>query len=188
LWNAVAYVGPPPNVPRRGLHLLALAVAIGLAAVAAFFSISGMTILFSGAPIAITVMAAAMEAGKLVGAAWLSANWRTTGDTLRAVLVALIATLALVNAVGVYGRLTAAHLSTHVAAEAATDQQATTVGARIEAQAHVVGDLDRRIGQVDQAVEESAKRGRGAGSGIGICLRTITRSFTVYASLTFYCR
>ncbi len=31
---------------------------------------------------------------------------------------------------------------------------------QIEVAAHMVDDLDRRLGQIDQAVEESAKRGR----------------------------
>jgi hypothetical protein len=79
---------------------------------------------------------------------------------LRAALTVLITTLAVINAVGVYGRLTAAHLTVHAAAMAATEQQAATIGARIEAQAHVVGDLDRRVAQIDTAIEEAAKRGR----------------------------
>jgi hypothetical protein len=39
-------------------------------------------------------------------------------------------------------------------------KEASTVNARIEAQTHTVGDLDRRIGQIDMAIEEAAKRGR----------------------------
>ena len=100
-----------------------------------------------------------MEAGKLVGTAWLAHHWKSTSLLLRATLTVLIATLAVINAVGVYGRLTVAHLTEHVAAMAATEQQASTVGARIEEQTHDVADLDRRISQIDQAVEEAAKAG-----------------------------
>jgi hypothetical protein len=39
-------------------------------------------------------------------------------------------------------------------------EEASTVNARIEAQTHTVGDLDRRIGQIDMAIEEAAKLGR----------------------------
>jgi hypothetical protein len=155
---------PPAATPQRrnGLHLLVLAVAIGLAAVAAFFSVSGMLILFPAAPVAVGVMGGAMEAGKIVGAAWLSREWRRTSDLLRATLTALIATLAVINAVGVYGRLTAAHLTVHTAAMAATEQDASTIGAHIEAQIHVVADIDRRIAQIDAVIDEATRRGRTA--------------------------
>ena len=43
--------------------------------------------------------------------------------------------------------------------ESSGHRAAGTLGARIEAQAHVA-DLDRRIGQIDMAVEKVAKRGR----------------------------
>jgi hypothetical protein len=154
-------IEPRVTADRYDLRVLTLTASIGLAAVAAYFSITGMTILFPGAVMAVIAMAVTMEAGKLVGAAWLARHWRTTGILLRATLTVLIVTLAVINAVGVYGRLTAAHLTVHVAAMAATEQEASTVGARIEAQVHVVGDLDRRIAQIDTAVEQAAKRGRG---------------------------
>jgi hypothetical protein len=96
----------------------------------------------------------------LVCSAWLARHWRTTGILLRGTLTVLIVTLAVINAVGVYGRLTAAHLTVHAAAVAATEQEASTVGARIEAQAHAVSDIDRRVAQIDMAIEEAAKRGR----------------------------
>jgi hypothetical protein len=99
--------------------------------------------------------------GQLVGTAWRAHHWKSTSLLLRAAQTVLIGTLAVINAVGVYGRLTAAHLTVHAAAMATTEQQASRVSARIEEQAHVVGDLDRRIGQIDMAIEEAAKRGRG---------------------------
>jgi hypothetical protein len=130
---------PDVTADYHGLRVLTFTAAIALPAVAAYFSITGTTILFPGAAIAVVAMAATMECGKLVGAAWLARHWRTTGVLLRSTLTVLIATLAIINAVGVYGRLTAAHLTTHVAAMAATEQQASAVNARIEAQTHTVG-------------------------------------------------
>ena len=35
-----------------------------------------------------------------------------------------------------------------------------TVAARIEVTAHTVADLDRRLGQIDSAIEEAARRGK----------------------------
>jgi chromosome segregation ATPase len=46
------------------------------------------------------------------------------------------------------------------AAVAGLETQDAALAARIEVAAHTVADLDRRLGQIDQAVEEAAKRGR----------------------------
>jgi hypothetical protein len=40
------------------------------------------------------------------------------------------------------------------------ETQEAALAARIDVQAHAVADLDRRLGQIDTAIEEAAKRGR----------------------------
>jgi hypothetical protein len=81
----------------RAIDVTAYAVAIGLASVAALFSVKGMLHLFPGAPILIVAMASMMEAGKLLTAAWLASRWRVTPWLSRLVLVALVAGLAVIN-------------------------------------------------------------------------------------------
>jgi glycerol uptake facilitator-like aquaporin len=90
--------------------------------------------------------------------AWLAHHWKSTSLLLRAALTLLIVILAVINAVGVYGRLSAAHLTVHAATMAATEQQASTVGARIEEQAHVVCDLDRRIALIATKLSQKRRR------------------------------
>jgi hypothetical protein len=46
------------------------------------------------------------------------------------------------------------------AARSAIAMQDAALAARIDVQAHTVADLDRRLGQIDSAIEEAAKRGR----------------------------
>lgn len=55
-------------------------------------------------------MGAALEAGKLVAAAWLTEHWHSAPPLLRLPLVAMIGMLMSLNAVGVFGILTGAHL------------------------------------------------------------------------------
>jgi hypothetical protein len=69
--------------PSAGLDLAAYLAAVGLAAVAAWFSIRGMVVLFPGAPLSVVAMAVAMEAAKLVTAGWLARRWRMTAWTWR---------------------------------------------------------------------------------------------------------
>jgi hypothetical protein len=152
-----------PRAPRAKfdfLHALTLTVALVLAGVAAYFSVTGMARIFPGANEAIIAMAAVMEGGKLTGAAWLSRNWRSMGWFLRSALTLLVVILAMINAVGVFGQLSAAHLGPHITAIAANEEEAAASNAKIDAQTLLIADLNRRIAQIDAAIEEATKRGR----------------------------
>jgi hypothetical protein len=148
----------------RFANRLAYAVAVTLAGIAAYFSIGGMMALFPGAPTAIVVMGVAMEAAKLVTVAFLAHQWRLLGRLSRAVLVALVAGLAAINAAGVYSQLVAAHFGDRIIATSAVETEASALAAKIEVQTRTVTDLDRRIGQIDAAISEMVRRGRTAGA------------------------
>jgi hypothetical protein len=134
--------------------------AVALAGAAAFFSVKGMVVLFPGAPVAVIAISTTMEAAKLVTAGWLARRWRTTAAVWRVTLVALVAGLAIINATGVYAQLVAAHVGSRGETSSAIETRDAAIAARIEVQAHAVADLDRRLGQIDTAIEEAAKRGR----------------------------
>jgi hypothetical protein len=152
---------PAVTVPRNGAaDAAAYTAAIGLASVAALFSVKGMVQLFPGTPLLIIAMATTMEASKLIAAGWLARRWRVTAWTWRVTLVALVAGLAIINATGVYAQLVAAHMGERGAATSAIETQDAALAAKIEVTAHGVADLDRRLGQIDSAIEEAAKRGR----------------------------
>jgi len=142
------------------VDVMAYVAAVGLAAVAALFSIRGMVQLFPGTPLLIIAMATMMETSKLITAGWLAQRWQATTWIWRLVLVVLVAGLALINAAGVYAQLVAAHVGERGAATSAIETQDAALAARIDVQAHAVADLDRRLNQVDMAIEEAAKRGK----------------------------
>src|SRR5262245_31895750 len=157
--------GPALRARTTGfVNVLAYAVAVALAGIAAYFSISGMIVLFPGAPTAIVVMGVAMEAAKLVSVAFLAHQWRLLGHLSRAVLVTLVAGLAAINAAGVYSQLVAAHFGERITATSAVETEASALAAKIEVQGQTVADLDRRVGQIDAAIAEMVKRGRTAGA------------------------
>ena len=144
----------------QAVDIAAYTVAVGLAGAAAWFSIKGMVVLFPGAPMSVVGMAIAMEGAKLVTAGWLARRWRGTAWVWRFVLAVLVAGLAIINAAGVYAQLVAAHVGERGAAQSAIETQDAALAARIEVAAHGVADLDRRLDQIDTAIEEAAKRGR----------------------------
>jgi hypothetical protein len=149
-----------PATRERASGAFALVAALALATVAAYFSVTGMAEIFPGAPVAVLVLAATMEAGKLVIAGWLAAHWRRVGWKMRSVMVALVAGLALINAAGVFGKLVEAHVSVAASARSSVAESIETLDARVTAQSATVADLDGRIAQIDRAVDESTRRGR----------------------------
>jgi hypothetical protein len=157
--DAAAVVAAPPRRERTS-RTFAIAAALALATVAAYFSVAGMAEIFPGDPVAVMVLAATMEAGKLVIAGWLAAHWRQTSWRMRSVLVALVAGLALINAAGVFGKLVEAHVSVAATARSGVTERIEALDARVVAQTAVVADLNGRIAQIDRAVDESTRRGR----------------------------
>lgn len=151
---------PSPRPHFDILHATTLGVAIVLAAIAAYFSVTGMARIFPGATLAVVVMSAVMEAGKLTGAAWLSRHGRAMRAPVRVVLTALIVALAIINAMGVFGQLSAAHLDPHVIAMSANGEQQAGNNSQIDSQQRLVNDLRRRIAQIDEAIDQANKRGR----------------------------
>jgi hypothetical protein len=147
------------------VDVAAYAAAIALAAVAAVFSIRGMVVLFPGAASTVVAMAGTMEAAKLLTAGWLASRWHVTPWLARLTLVTLIAGLAVINAAGVYAQLVAAHVGLRGEAAFAQQVHDAELAAKIDVQAHVVADLDRRLGQIDSAIEEAAsERNEAAGT------------------------
>jgi len=157
-------VAPLREAPSALSNAVALVAAVALAGVAAFFSVTGMVEVFPGAPVAVMAFAGSMEAGKLIIAGWLAANWSVAGWKLRTVLVALVTGLALINAAGVFGKLVEAHVAVAATARSVVSERMAVVDARLTSQSATVADLDRRISQIDAAVEESTRRGRMAGA------------------------
>jgi hypothetical protein len=149
-----------PATPERASGAIALVAALALATVAAYFSVTGMAEIFPGAPVAVMVLAATMEAGKLVIAGWLAAHWRRVGWKMRSVMVVLVAGLAFINAAGVFGKLVEAHVSVAASARSSVAERTEALDARVTAQSAAIADLDSRVAQIDRAVDESTRRGR----------------------------
>ena len=162
--EALSVTGTPEAAGARrsmtAVKLAAFIVALALASISAAFSIDGLTAIFAGAFWPIITMGAALEAGKLVAAAWLTEHWNSAPTLLRLVLVAMVSVLMSLNAVGVFGFLTRAHLDHMATVDLVLADKTAETEARLVIQGQTVADLDRRIAQIDAAVEESTRLGR----------------------------
>jgi hypothetical protein len=69
----------------------------------------------------------------------------------------MIGLLVSLNAAGVFGFLIKAHLDHMVTVDMALADNAAGTEARLAIQAQTVADLDRRIAQIDSAIDESTR-------------------------------
>ena len=83
--------------------------ALFIAGCAAFFSIWGIGLLFSGASIAAMVMASSLELGKLVATSFLYRFWTKSQWLLKSYLCGSVFILMLITSLGIFGYLTSAY-------------------------------------------------------------------------------
>ena len=88
---------------------LIMLVAITISAIAAWYSVAGLTAIFSAAVIPVIIMGGALEAGKLVATVWLHNNWRRAGWAFKTYLIPAIVFLMLLTSMGIFGFLSKAH-------------------------------------------------------------------------------
>jgi hypothetical protein len=79
--------------------------ALIIAGCAAFFSVTGLGVLFSGASTAVMVMASSLEFAKLVAATYLKQKWDETQGFNKWYLVSAVALLMLITSAGIFGYL-----------------------------------------------------------------------------------
>lgn len=123
--------------------LLVAFSALFVAGCAAFFSIKGLIVLFSGSALAIGIMASSLEIGKLVAASFLHTYWNTMSRLLKLYLCLAVFVLMCVTSLGIFGFLSGAY-QVHSA-------QNQSVDAKIEA-------LVLEKSAVDQTILEQSDR------------------------------
>ncbi len=79
--------------------------ALFIAGCAAFFSVFGIGKLFSGAFIAVVIMASSLEIGKLVTASFLYRYWDKINQFQKFYMAAATVILVLITSAGIFGYL-----------------------------------------------------------------------------------
>lgn len=160
--QSAVMAAPSRHGRRDGVTVAVTVAALALATVAGTFSIIGLTHIFAGAFWPIIGMGCAIEFGKVAAVMFMGRHRHAAPLAVKTVLVVLIATLMALNAIGAYGYLAASHIGHAVAGDAAIAARAADVNARQQVQVAALADVDKRIGQIDAAVNEATRRGRTA--------------------------
>lgn len=85
-----------------------------IASCAAFFSIIGIGMLFSGSAIAAMIMASSLELGKLVATSFLYRYWKKTKTFLKLYLTTSVVVLMIITSLGIFGYLSSAYQQSNI--------------------------------------------------------------------------
>ena len=135
--------------------ILTLITALAIAGVAAWFSIVGLMLLFSGMPMSIAVMAGTLEVGKLLTASWLYRYWNETSIMLRAYLTTAVVILMIITSIGIFG-----YLSKAAGDQASDTGDAVAIVERVDSQIareeNKISILEDRIQSIGGSIDVSS--------------------------------
>jgi vacuolar-type H+-ATPase subunit H len=136
------------------LAYLLLLTGLTISAVAIYYSVVGLTAIFSAAAIPIIIMGSALEVGKLVCASWLKANWERAPRFMKYYMILAVMVLMLITSMGIFGFLSKAHndqnlVSGDVQSKIAIyDEKIKTSRDNIDANRKALKQMDEAVDQV----------------------------------------
>ena len=136
------------------LSLLTFVTSLAIAAVAAWYSIIGLTTIFSAAVIPIIIMGIVLEIGKLVAAAWVYNHWRETSILLRTYLVSAIVVLMLITSMGIYGFLSKSHIDAGINT-GEISVKIERIDNRIKSEQRQIDRAEKNILEMDTTLEKT---------------------------------
>lgn len=134
-----------------------LLVALCISTIAAYYSVIGLTAIFSGAVGPIIVMGGILELSKIVTTVWLHRYWSRAGYAIRTYLTIAVVALACLTSMGIFGLLSKAHSEQGVISG---DSQAKVAiyDEKIKVSKENIDANRKALKQMDEAVDQTMGR------------------------------
>ena len=147
-----------------------LFIALCISSVAAFYSISGLTAIFSAVFWPVVIMGGVLEIGKVVTTVWLHRFWEQSPRYLKYYLSIAVVVLMFITSMGIFGFLSKAHLE---ASSTIGDNSllVTQIEQQIQTEQNNIKDAQTVIGQLDQQVQQLIANEKISGKGGSIAVR-----------------
>jgi hypothetical protein len=146
------------------MNILVFITGIAISAVAAYYSIIGLTTIFAGAFWPVVIMGSVLEVGKLVAVSWLYNNWRGVPFLIKSYLMAAIFILMLITSMGIFGFLSKAHIEQNLAMNTGVVEQIEAINNDIKSVEGSIADLNKQVAQIDSAIEKMTEKNRAENS------------------------
>ena len=144
------------------INYISLITALAISGVSAYFSIIGLTAIFSGSYWPVIIMGSALEVGKIVTSSWLYRNWRSVPLLLKGYLTIAVIVLMFISSMGIFGYLSKAHIEQSL--NTTQSDQLEVIQNKIESEKNIIGDIDLQIRQIDEAVKKQVDNGKALSS------------------------
>jgi len=152
------------------LSTILVFVALSISAVAAYYSIAGLTAIFSAAVIPIIIMGIVLEIGKIAGVVWLHYNWKRAPLLIKSYLVPGVLALMLITSMGIYGFLSKAHLDQTISV-GDNSIKIEQLQSKIDRERARIKNAETVLAQLDNAVDVLIKYDRIRGPSGAIATR-----------------
>ena len=130
---------------------LMMVIAITISAIAAWYSVEGLTAIFAAAVVPVIIMGGALEAGKITATVWLHNNWARISWAYKTYLIPAIVFLMLLTSMGIFGFLSKAHSDQNLVSGDAMskvaiyDEQIKTEKDNIDANKRALQQMDAQV-------------------------------------------
>lgn len=136
---------------------LTLITGLLISAVAIFYSVAGLTSIFSAAPLAIIIMGTVLEVSKLVATVWLKQNWNVAPRLLKGYLLSAVAILMFITSMGIFGFLSKAH-SDQTLVSGDVQSKIAVYDEKIKTEKDNIESARKSLAQMDAAVDQTIAR------------------------------
>jgi len=153
------------------ISLMALAMGLVLSAVAGFFSVVGLGLIFAGAYWSVVVMAGTLEVSKIVAASWIYRNWSIAPWIMRMYMTIAVIVLVFITSMGIFGYLSKAHVDQVIQAGGNNEIQIEALERRIARQQSIISDSETVLLQLDRSVQTLIDYDRIRGPNGSIAVR-----------------
>lgn len=133
--------------------------ALIIAGCAAFFSVTGLGVLFSGASTAVMVMAGSLEFAKLVAATYLKQTWDEIKGFNKWYLTIAVSILMMITSAGIFGYLSNAFQAQSLQLQQ-VDREILVYSTKIEQNTAQITQLNAQIGQLSSTQSTILEKGK----------------------------
>ena len=134
-----------------------LIVALLIEVVGAYYSITGLAAIFSGAVVPILIMGGSLELGKVTAAVWLKNNWERASLQFKLYLLPAVIVLMIITSMGIFGFLSKAHNDQNLVS-GDVQSKIAIYDEKIKIQKDNIESARRALQQMDAAVDQTMSR------------------------------
>lgn len=132
--------------------------AIAISAVAAWFSVIGLTQIFAAAFLPVAIMGAVLELGKVVAAVWTHHHWNDLQHISKIILIPIVGLLMIVTSLGIFGLLSKGHSAQEMPI-IVVEQKVAVIDTQINFSNQKVDRLNQRLETLNEAMEKYIELG-----------------------------